>query len=129
VSLSFSFSESIKSLFTTIFPVSYFVQEQQLSFSQFQERCRCTLENAIEIVRKHSGKSHVVVAIDEVNRIPSKTLLREFMSVVTPLMDSTGDHRVQFVFTSLTSGPLRDFETWSGRKHQVRVSCFFTHYF
>jgi hypothetical protein len=68
-----------------------------MSLDAFQEKCRCSLRNAIDIVTEHSLKKHAFLVVDEVNRVPSTSsafepisLFKKLMATITPLIDLPG---------------------------------------
>lgn len=95
-----------------------------MTFDKFNETCRCTLENAIDIVLKHARKKHAFLIVDEVNRLAltqsAHSPFQEVMAKIGQLIDGNQEPRINFVCSSLASIPLIDYETFSGRKYQVR---------
>jgi hypothetical protein len=89
------------------------------------------------MIREHSGKDHVFVAVDEFTRVtdPSHTpekqqaILKDFANTFTSELDNiVGEKRVNFVFTSLASIPLGKIEIASGRRCQVGLSLRLKHW-
>jgi hypothetical protein len=78
------------------------------------------------MVKKHAGKKHFFLNVDEITRIPSEVLVKDYPSLlqrclgqVTDLIDLNGSSRVNFACSSLASVPIKIMETVSGRLYQV----------
>lgn len=104
--------------------VRYFIEG--LESDKFNAICRCTLENAIGIIVKHSRKKHAFLILDEVNRLSNERSAENpsspfhiLMARISGLIDKAKEPRVNFLCSSLASIPIRDMETLSGRRYQV----------
>ena len=100
------------------------------TFQEFSAAVQCSLPDALNIIRKASGKKHVFIALDELNRIKSDSSsgtddLLYFMAKITPSLDHIGtEERTNFICSSLASIPLRILETASGRKFKASSLLF-----
>jgi hypothetical protein len=98
------------------------VEKSVMPFSKFRETYRCTLAQAIDIVKQRSGKKHVFVGVDEFARVFAEDSqnLKLMMSDVGRILDDifTGT-RVNFLFSSLATVPLKELGSASERSFQV----------
>jgi hypothetical protein len=92
----------------------YFVDKTQAcNFLDFKSRVRCTLANAIKMVREASKKNHVCISVDEIWRVAMEgtvggrimSPLQELIKSLVPFLDGVGEYRVNFVFSSLATVP------------------------
>lgn len=107
----------------------YFVDRSKLLFTEFRNMCRCSLENALNIIREASKKTHVCIAVDEFTRISAKSSgnvgeespLQTLIADITPLLDRPPGGRLNVVFSSLAHIPLQALLSFNGRVYEVIV--------
>ena len=106
------------------------MQSGKMDFVSFQRYCRCSLSDAIAMVRKDSGKEHAFIAVDEVARVDKEIWgstdvfwapFRQLVTGMTILSDRTQGNRVNFVSSSLESYPIRELGVAGGRKCMARI--------
>ncbi len=101
-----------------------------MDFVSFQRLCRCSLSDAINMVRKDSGKEHAFIAVDEIARVDTEIRgstdahwapFRQLVTGMTILSDRTRGNRVNFLSSSLESYPIGFLGVAGGRKSMARI--------
>ncbi len=100
-----------------------------MTFQKFRTMCRCSFEDALDMVRTSSGKTHIFLTVDELTNIPSEasvgkgpSLLQECLQSMIPLLDRAEGKRLNVVFSSHASHPLPTLTRYSGKAYRVRTS-------